>query len=91
MHTVVIIGGGLILLGVFILIGRLKGRGDRASMGRAALLFIPIWLICAAINMTIGVGEAGYTVAQELPFFALVFGIPGLAAFLAYRSYGGER
>lgn len=82
MHSIMIIGGGLLLLGIFLLAARLFG-GDHASMARAVLTFIPVWLVCAGINMYIGVVKAGYTIMQELPFFVLVFGVPTAVALLA--------
>ena len=85
MHSIMMIGGGLVLLGLFVLIGRLLG-GDRKAMTRSALMFIPVWLVGAGINMYIGVTQAGYTFVQELPFFVLVFGVPAAAA-LGIRWY----
>lgn len=42
MHIVMVIGGGLILLGVFILFGWLWGASD-AGMALAAKVFVPAW------------------------------------------------
>ena len=75
MHSIMMIGGGVLLLGIFVLSGRLLG-GNRHAMARAALAFVPVWLVISGINMYIGVTQAGYTVAQEVPFFVLVFGVP---------------
>ena len=81
MHTVYMVGGGLVLLLAFIGMGRMVGKGKRSVMARTALYFLPIWLIVAGINMWIGVTQAGYSVADEVLFFALVFGVPAAAAF----------
>jgi hypothetical protein len=35
-------------------------------MARAAKAFLPVWLVASAINLTIGVVSAGYTVLEEL-------------------------
>jgi len=85
MHSIMMVGGGLLLLGLFILAGHLLG-GERQSMARAAFAFIPVWLGAAGINMYVGVAQAGYTVVQELPFFVLVFGVPAVFA-LGIRWY----
>ena len=45
--------------------------------GRTAL-----WLIIAGVNMWIGVAKAGYSVAEELPIFLLIFGLPAAAALV---------
>ena len=86
MRTVLIIVGGLLLLGVFVFVGRLLGGGTTQSMVTAAKLFLPVWLVAALINMWIGVSRAGYSVAEEFPIFLAIFLIPGIpAAFLGWR------
>lgn len=87
MHSILVITGGIALLLLFVAAGRLIGGGDRRPMSRAALYFLPVWFVCAAVNMYVGVTQAGFSVAQELPFFALVFGVPSAAAFVAYRLW----
>jgi hypothetical protein len=37
-------------------------------------------LVVAALNRWSGVSRAGYTVAEELPIFALIFGLPAVLA-----------
>jgi hypothetical protein len=80
MHTVMVVGGGLVALAVFVVGAVLLGKA--AAVG--ARLFIPVWLVAALINLYIGTTH-GYSVAGELPFFALVFGVPALAAFGVMR------
>lgn len=76
MHTIMVMGGGLVLLALFAVLGRVMGLG----FARAALWFIPVWLACAAYNMWVGVSRAGYSVADELPIFLLVFAVPAAIA-----------
>jgi uncharacterized membrane protein YadS len=78
MRTLIIIVGGLVLLAVFGLIGHWSGRGLRGMLP----YFIVLWLIAAGINMWIGVARAGYSVAEELPIFLLIFGVPAAVALL---------
>ena len=81
MHTLLVMGAGFALLAVCLLLGR--GRG---AMAHAALVFIPLWLVGAGINMAVGVLTAGYSVAEELPIFAVIFAVPALlAGFLWWR------
>ncbi|UFS63984.1 hypothetical protein LO749_07320 [Paracoccus denitrificans] len=82
MHTLMIIVGGAVLLGIFLLFGKLWG-GDLAGMATGAKLFVPAWLAVAAVNMWVGVTRAGYTVAQELPILFVVFAVPAALATLA--------
>jgi hypothetical protein len=83
LHTVKVIAGGLALLALCLLVGRLVGgAAPAAGMASAAKLFIPIWLVAAGINMWVGVSKAGYSVAEEAPIFLVVFAIPAAVAFL---------
>jgi hypothetical protein len=86
MHTISVVAGGLLLLGLCMLIGRWIGGGSPSVMAMAALYHIPIWLVAAAINMWVGVSKAGYSVAEEFPIFLVIFAIPAaVAAFLWWR------
>ena len=82
MHTVKVIAGGFALLALCLLIGRLVGGPPPATGIAGAKLFIPLWLVAAGVNMWIGVSKEGYTVADEVPIFLVVFGIPAAAALL---------
>jgi len=84
MRTAIIIVGGLVLLGLFALVGWLASGPH--STTTAAKLFIPIWLVVALINMWLGVSRAGYSVVEELPIFLVIFAIPAAAAaFIWWR------
>ncbi|MBI2684995.1 MAG: hypothetical protein HYX27_01670 [Acidobacteria bacterium] len=82
MHTLLVIGGGFLLLGACL--GIAKIAGGSAAMGKGALVFLPLWLIGAAINLMNGV-RAGYTIREELPVFVLIFAVPAAAAILFWR------
>ncbi len=90
MHTIKVIAGGFLLLGVFLLFGRWIGGGASSALATAARVFIPIWLIAAGVNLWVGVARAGYPVADEVPFFLVVFAVPAAAAgFLWWRFSRG--
>jgi hypothetical protein len=82
MHTLTIIGLGFLLLGLCILAGRVASpsRGFKV----AALIFVPLWLSGAALNLYIGVHDAGYSLGEEAPVFAAVFLIPAIVAVLLW-------
>ena len=82
MHTVMVVLGGFLLLGACLLAGRLM-----KTMPIAALIFIPIWLGAATINMWLGVSRAGYSDAEELPIFLVVFAIPAVAALFIWWKF----
>ena len=84
MRSIVIIVGGLLLLGAFVLVARLLGGGTTRSMVTAIQVFLPVWLAAALVNMWIGVSRAGYSVAEELPILLAIFLIPGTAAALIW-------
>ena len=85
MHMALVIGGGLVLLGLFVLFGWLWGA-DAAAMALAAKAFVPVWLLVAVANLWVGVARAGYGVREELPILLVVFLVPAVVAgFAAWR------
>lgn len=80
MHTLMVIVAGFILLGVCLLVGKLTNK-----LPSAVKAFIPLWFVGAAINLWVGVSQAGYTVAEELPIFVVIFAVPAIVAWLIYR------
>ncbi len=87
MRTAVIIAGGLVLLGLFVLVARWLGSAGNVSVVNAAKIFIPIWLIVALLNMWIGVARAGYSVREEFPIFLVIFAIPAVVAAFLWRKF----
>lgn len=84
MRTALIILAGFVLLAIAVLAARQFG-GNKA-MALAALLFIPLWLAAALLNMWIGVTRAGYSVGEELPIMLVIFAPPAaLAGFLWWK------
>ena len=82
MHTVMVVLGGFLLLVVCLLAGRWM-----KATAIAALIFIPIWFGAALINLWIGVSRAGYSVAEELPIFLVVFAIPAVVALFIWWKF----
>lgn len=82
MHVLMVMGGGLVLLGLFVLFGWLWGA-SAAGMALAAKVFVPAWLLMAGINMWVGVTHAGYSAREEFPILLLVFAVPAVAAGIA--------
>jgi hypothetical protein len=84
-HTVVVIAGGFVLLGLCVFGGH--RLGGTAGIAAGALVFLPLWLIGAGINLIVGVKKAGYTVAEETPIFLVVFAIPAAVALLMWWKF----
>ena len=91
MHTILVVSGGFVLLVVFTLLARWRGAGNRSAIAKAALAFIPVWFVAAAINMWVGVTQAGYTVAEEAPILGLVFGVPAIVALFVWRRFSRDQ
>jgi hypothetical protein len=51
-----------------------------SALASAARYFIPIWLVAAVVNLWFGVARAGYPIADEIPYFIVVFALPAAAA-----------
>lgn len=80
-RTLVIIIVGLVLVAVFLAVGYLvKSIGVR----RAAEDFVLVWFALAAGNMAVGIVDAGYSFAEELPVFLLIFAVPSVIAVAAW-------
>jgi hypothetical protein len=83
MHTLKVIAGGFVLLALCLLVGRsIGGAPPAVGLAKAARVFIPLWLVAAAVNMWVGVSKAGYSVAEEAPTFVVVFAVPAAVACL---------
>jgi hypothetical protein len=82
MRTALFLVSGFLLLGAFLLLGKLFS-GQLAEASRVATWgFVFIWLLVAAANMWLGVAKAGYPAMDELPIFLLIFGVPAVLAVL---------
>ena len=79
MHTLRIILGGFLLLGVCLLVGRWIG-GAAAVVGVAIKCFLVLWLIATLINMWVGVSKAGYSIQDEAQVALLVFAVPAITS-----------
>ncbi len=82
MHTLLVIGAGIALLGLFLLFGHLWGNG-MAALPWAAKAFLPLWLVLSMVNLWVGVAKAGYSLRDELPMLLVVFAVPAMVAGVA--------
>jgi hypothetical protein len=82
MRTLIFIVGGFVLLAACFGAAKLLSNGLADAMRTATIAFVALWFVIAAVNMWIGVAKAGYSVAEELPIFLLIFGLPAVAAVL---------
>lgn len=82
MRTLLFLLGGVLLLAAFLLLAKLFSINFADAMRWTTIAYIALWFIIAAANMWIGVARAGYSVAEELPIFLLIFGLPVAGAIL---------
>jgi len=80
MRTVLFLAAGFSLLAGALLLGRLFSANYPGATFAATVAYVALWLIIAGVNMWVGVAKAGYSVAEELPIFLLIFGLPAVAA-----------
>jgi hypothetical protein len=71
---------GLMVMGGFLLLGRLFAGQFPGSARVATIVFVAVWFVVAAVNMWLGVTRAGYSIAEELPIFLLIFVVPVMMA-----------
>lgn len=76
MRTGLFLLSGFLLLAASLILGRLFSANHSAAPLIAIVMFVALWLVVAGTNMWIGVTRAGYSVAEELPIFALIFLMP---------------
>ncbi|KOO75555.1 hypothetical protein [Stenotrophomonas maltophilia] len=83
MHVLMVMLGGVLLLGVFVLFGRLWSVGT-SQLPTVLLAFVATWLLVTVANLWVGVSKAGYALREELPILLLAFTVPALLAALLY-------
>lgn len=86
MRTAIIIAIGFIVLAIFVVGPRLAGRPEWAATGAKA--FIAVWLVASLVNLWIGVSRAGYSVAEEMPIFLVIFALPSAVAAYVWWKLG---
>ena len=77
MRTLVLVVVGLLLAAGVLRFAPLAWR--TAAVG----VFTLVWLAACALNLRIGLSH-GYTLAQEFPIHAVLFGVPVAAAWGAW-------
>jgi len=80
MRTGLFLLAGLLLLGAAFLLGKLFSPNYPGANLVATVAFLALWMAATGFNMWVGVSKAGYSVADELPIFLLLFGLPAAAA-----------
>ena len=82
MRTPLFLLAGFLLLAAALLLGRLFSSNYPGATLTATTAYVALWLIIAGVNMWVGVAKAGYSVAEELPIFLLIFAVPAAVAVL---------
>jgi hypothetical protein len=82
MRTLLFLIAGLLLMGGFLLLGKLFAGQQPEATRTATWAFIVVWFVIAGANMWAGVARAGYPVSDEVPIFLLIFAVPAAAALL---------
>ena len=80
MRTTIIISAGFALWAICLGLAKWLAGGSSSSMTVATVGFIEFWFIAAAVNMWVGVSQAGYSFREETPVFLLIFLAPAIVA-----------
>ena len=83
MHTLMLVVGGLVALGIFLLAAVLLGR----RIADGARVFVWPWLAASVVNMLIGMYWANISFSVELPVLIVVFGVPAAVAWLVAKRF----
>ena len=88
MRTAIIVLGGFVLWAACLGIEKLLASSSNSSMTAATATFVALWFVAAALNMWIGVSQAGYSFKEELPIFLLIFLLPAaVAIFVKWKFF----
>lgn len=80
-RTAIIIIVGVVAALTFLAVGALV---KKVGVQSAVTHFLVAWGSIAVFNMGVGIFEAGYGVAEELPVLLAVFGIPAAVAGIGW-------
>jgi len=84
MHTLKVMFGGFLLLGVCLLLGRWIGGAAAKAVATTIKCFLLFWLVATLVNMWVGVSEASYSIKGEAPVALLVFAVPAIVAIVIW-------
>jgi hypothetical protein len=82
MRTALFLLAGLLLLAAFGVLARLFSANYPAAPLWATAAFVAVWLAITGFNMWVGVTQAGYAAAEELPILLMLFGLPAVVAIV---------
>ncbi len=87
MRTGLFLLSGFLLLAASLVLGKLFSANYPGATTVATVLFVVVWLAIALTNMWVGVAKAGYSVTEELPILALIFGVPAAVTIIARLKF----
>ena len=87
MHTLKVIFGGILLLGVCLLVGRWIGGAATTVDATTIKYFLALWLVATLVNIWVGVSKTGYSIKDEAPVALLVFAVPAIVAIVIWWRF----
>ena len=90
MHTLKVIFGGFLLLGVCLVLGRWIGGATATAIATTIKCFLVLWVVATLVNMWVGVSKAGYSVKDEAPVALLVFAVPAIVAIVIWWRFSAS-
>jgi hypothetical protein len=80
MRTGLFLLAAFLMLAAFLVLAKLFSSNYASASSVATAAFVVLWLGLTGFNMWVGVTKAGYSAAEELPIFFLLFGVPAIVA-----------
>ena len=90
MHTLKVIFGGFLLLGLCLLLGHWIGGAAATVVATTIKCFLVLWLAVTLANMWVGVSQAGYSIKDEAPVALLVFAAPAIVAIVIWWKFSAS-
>jgi hypothetical protein len=90
MHTLRVIFGGILLLGVCLLLGRWIGGTAARVVATTIKCFLGLWLVATLVNLWVGVNKAGYSIKDEAPVALLVFAVPAIVGIVIWWRFSAS-
>ncbi|MEJ8853405.1 hypothetical protein WKW79_02425 [Variovorax robiniae] len=82
MRTGLFLLAGFLLLAATVIVAKLFSENFQNAASVAITTFVALWLALTSFNMWVGVSKAGYGVAEELPVWLVLFGVPAVVAIV---------
>jgi len=87
MRTALFLASGFLLMASLLILGKLFSEHFPSAPNWMLAFGLGLWLAATGTNLWLGVAKAGYSLAEELPIWLLLFAVPAaVAGLVRWRS-----